>query len=207
MFYILKMDHSKILGVVLAGGKSLRFGEDKSQVKLNNKSLIDHILSEILTEFKELLIVSNNSIEFNKSENISIISDFKNNLGPLGGVLTAMKWIKDNNKDYQWISTFPTDTPFFKKQILKDFHDKINLKNGKLFFIKSNNTRHNIFGLWSIDLADKLEKDLENGDRKVEDWANKVGVNIIDMQFEKNDPFFNINTKEDLEKAKDIFND
>jgi molybdopterin-guanine dinucleotide biosynthesis protein A len=201
------MDHSKILGVVLAGGKSLRFGEDKSQVKLNNKSLIDHILSEILTEFKELLIVSNNSIEFNKSENISIISDFKNNLGPLGGVLTAMKWIKDNNKDYQWISTFPTDTPFFKNQILKDFHDKINLKNGKLFFIKSNNTRHNIFGLWSIDLADKLEKDLENGDRKVEDWANKVGVNIIDMQFEKNDPFFNINTKEDLEKAKNIFND
>ena len=201
------MDHSKILGVVLAGGKSLRFGEDKSQVKLNNKSLIDHILSEILTEFKELLIVSNNSIEFNKSENISIISDFKKNLGPLGGVLTAMKWIKDNNKDYQWISTFPTDTPFFKNQILKDFHDKINLKNGKLFFIKSNNTRHNIFGLWSIDLADKLEKDLENGDRKVEDWANKVGVNIIDMQFEKNDPFFNINTKEDLEKAKDIFND
>ena len=207
MFYILKMDHSKILGVVLAGGKSLRFGEDKSQVKLNNKSLIDHILSEVLTEFKELLIVSNNLIEFNKSENISIISDFKNNLGPLGGVLTAMKWIKDNNKDYQWISTFPTDTPFFKNQILKDFHDKINLKNGKLFFIKSNNTRHNIFGLWSIDLADKLEKDLENGDRKVEDWANKVGVNIIDMQFEKNDPFFNINTKEDLEKAKNIFND
>jgi len=207
MFYILKMDHSKILGVVLAGGKSLRFGEDKSQVKLNNKSLIDHILSEILTEFKELLIVSNNSIEFNKSEKISIIGDFKNNLGPLGGVLTAMKWIKDNNKDYQWISTFPTDTPFFKNQILKDFHNKINLKNGKLFFIKSNNTRHNIFGLWSIDLADKLEKDLENGDRKVEDWANKVGVNIIDMQFEKNDPFFNINTKEDLEKAKDIFND
>jgi molybdopterin-guanine dinucleotide biosynthesis protein A len=207
MFYILKMDHSKILGVVLAGGKSLRFGEDKSQVKLNNKSLIDHILSEILTEFKELLIVSNNSIKFNKSEKISIIGDFKNNLGPLGGVLTAMKWIKDNNKDYQWISTFPTDTPFFKNQILKDFHDKINLKNGKLFFIKSNNTRHNIFGLWSIDLADKLEKDLENGDRKVEDWANKVGVNIIDMKFEKNDPFFNINTKEDLEKAKDIFND
>jgi molybdopterin-guanine dinucleotide biosynthesis protein A len=148
------MDHSKILGVVLAGGKSLRFGEDKSQVKLNNISLIDHILSEVLAEFKELLIVSNNPIEFKKSENISIIGDFKKNLGPLGGVLTAMKWIKDNNKNYQWISTFPTDTPFFKNQILKDFHGKINLKNGKLFFIKSNNTRHNIFGLWSIDLAE-----------------------------------------------------
>ena len=201
------MDHNNILGTVLAGGKSQRFGEDKSQVKLGDKLLIDYILSEIIDEFNEVLVVSNNLINFKYSKKISLIKDFKKDLGPLGGVLTAMKWAKDNNKDYQWISTFPTDTPFFKNQILKDFHDKINLKNGKLFFIKSNNTRHNIFGLWSIDLADKLEKDLENGDRKVEDWANKVGVNIIDMQFEKNDPFFNINTKEDLEKAKDIFND
>ena len=201
------MEHNNILGTVLAGGKSQRFGEDKSQVKLGDKLLIDYILTEIIDEFNEVLVVSNNPINFKESEKISLIQDFKKDLGPLGGVLTAMKWVKDNKKDYQWISTFPTDTPFFKNQILKDFHDKINLKNGKLFFIKSNNTRHNIFGLWSIDLADKLEKDLENGDRKVEDWANKVGVNIIDMQFEKNDPFFNINTKEDLEKAKNIFND
>ena len=46
------MDHSKILGVVLAGGKSLRFGEDKSQVKLKDKSLIDYVLSEVIDEFK-----------------------------------------------------------------------------------------------------------------------------------------------------------
>ena len=201
------MDHNNVLGVVLAGGKSQRFGEDKSQVKLGDKILIDYILSEIIDEFNEVLVVSNNSINFRKSKKISLIQDFKKDLGPLGGVLTAMKWVKDNNKDYQWISTFPVDTPFFKNQILKDFLKNINQEEDKLFFIKSNNTRHNIFGLWSIDLADKLEKDLENGDRKVEDWANKVGVNIIDMQFEKNDPFFNINTKEDLEKAKDIFND
>ena len=60
MFYILQMDHSKILGTVLAGGKSQRFGDDKSQVKLANKLLIDYILSEIIDEFKELLIISNN---------------------------------------------------------------------------------------------------------------------------------------------------
>ena len=47
------MDHSNILGVVLAGGKSQRFGEDKCQVKLGDKLLIDYILSEIIDEFKE----------------------------------------------------------------------------------------------------------------------------------------------------------
>ena len=54
------MDHNNILGTVLAGGKSQRFGEDKSQVTLGNKLLIDYILSEIIDQFKEILIVSNN---------------------------------------------------------------------------------------------------------------------------------------------------
>ena len=197
------MDHNNILGTVLAGGKSQRFGEDKSQVKLGGKLLIDYILSEIIDEFNEVLVVSNNLIEFKQSEKISLIKDFKKDLGPLGGVLTAMKWVKDNNKDYQWISTFPVDTPFFKNQILKDFFKKINMKEGKLFFINSNDTRHNIFGLWSLDLMDKLEEDLDKGERKVEVWANSIGVKNINMKFENKDPFFNINTKEDLKKAKE----
>jgi len=198
------MDHNNILGTVLAGGKSRRFGEDKSQVKLGGKLLIDYILSEIIDEFNEVLVVSNNLIEFKQSEKISLIKDFKKDLGPLGGVLTAMKWVKDNNKDYQWISTFPVDTPFFKNQILKDFFKKINMKEGKLFFINSNDTRHNIFGLWSLDLMDKLEEDLDKGERKVEVWANSIGVKNINMKFENKDPFFNINTKEDLKKAIEI---
>jgi molybdopterin-guanine dinucleotide biosynthesis protein A len=196
------MDHSKILGTVLAGGKSVRLGMDKSQVKLADKLLIDYILSEIIEEFKEILIVANNSIDFQKSNKISVIEDFKKDLGPLGGVFTAMKWIKDNNKDYQWVSTFPIDSPFFKNKILKDFFNEIHPEESKLFFIKSNNTRHNIFGLWSLELMNKLEEDLNKGERKVEVWANSVGVKVINMDFEKDDPFFNINTKEDLEKAK-----
>ena len=196
------MDHSKILGTVLAGGKSVRLGMDKSQVKLADKLLIDYILSEIIEEFKEILIVANKSIDFQKSNKISVIEDFKKDFGPLGGVFTAMKWIKDNNKDYQWVSTFPTDSPFFKNKILKDFFNEIHPEESKLFFIKSNNTRHNIFGLWSLELMNKLEEDLNKGERKVEVWANSVGVKVINMDFEKDDPFFNINTKEDLEKAK-----
>jgi len=198
------MHHNNILGTVLAGGKSQRFGEDKSQVTLANKLLIDYVLSEIIDQFKEVLIVSNNSINFQSSEKITKIEDYKKGLGPLCGVLSAMKWINTNKRDYQWIATFPVDTPFFKRQILKDFIQNINFNESDLFFIKSNNTRHNIFGLWSIKLLDRLEKDLNDGERKVELWANNVGVKIINMEFPNNDPFFNINTKEDLKKAEEI---
>ena len=130
------MDHNKILGVVLAGGKSQRFGEDKTQVKLNNKILIDYILSEIIDQFNEILIISNNQIKFKHSTKISIIKDIIEGLGPLGGILTAMKWIKNNKKDYKWISTFPSDTPFFTKNELKNFYEKINIKKINYFLLK-----------------------------------------------------------------------
>ena len=201
------MDHNNILPVVLAGGKSKRFGEDKSQKQLGSKILIDYILSEIINDFNEVIIVANAPIKHLSSDKITKIEDYKKDHGPLGGIFSAMKWAKDNNKKYQWIITFPSDTPFFKNKIMNNFLNKINTKESELFFVKSNEKQHNIFGLWSLDLIDQLEKDLENGSRKVEKWANNIGVKTINMSFEKEDPFFNINTKEDLEKAKKILND
>ena len=115
------MDHNNILSVVLAGGKSKRFGEDKSQVKLGGKMLIDYILSELINEFNEVLIVTNNPIKHLSSNKITKISDIKHDLGPLGGIFSAMKWVKENNKSYKWIASFPADTPLFKIQIFKIF--------------------------------------------------------------------------------------
>jgi len=195
------MDFNNILSVVLAGGKSHRFGRDKSQVKLDNKLLIDYILNVVVSEFNETLIVANEPIKFMQSNKISITKDFQSGLGPLGGVLTAMKWVKEKNKKYKWISTFPVDTPFFSKKELKFFYKNIDINKNKLFFIRNNNTRHNIFGLWSLDLMEKLEIDLIRGERKVEIWADSVGVSVVNIDYQKPDPFFNINTREDLDKA------
>tara|TARA_X000000368_G_scaffold76149_1_gene56538 strand:- start:1075 stop:1689 length:615 start_codon:yes stop_codon:yes gene_type:complete len=200
------MDLNNILSVVLAGGRSQRFGQDKSQVKLQNILLIDYILKEIVDEFEETLIIANQPINFMKSKKISLIKDYKDGLGPLGGVLTAMKWIKENDKKYKWVSTFPSDTPFFSKKELKYFFENIRINESKLFFIKSKETRHNIFGLWSLDLMDQLEKDIQKGVRKVENWANTIGVSTIDIGYKNTDPFFNINTKKDFEEALKILN-
>ena len=199
------MDHNNILAVVLAGGKSKRFGIDKSQVKLGDKTLIDYILTEIIDFYKDILIVTNEPIKFLDSNKIILINDIKKNLGPLGGVFSAMKWARDNRKEYKWISTFPIDTPFFKKEHLIKFYREIKLDSSDLFFMKSKNTRHNIFGLWSLELYEKLELALNRGDRKVELWANEIGVKTIDFDIENNkDPFFNVNTKQDLEIAKKL---
>ena len=205
MFYILFMEDNNILGVVLAGGKSRRFGEDKNQIKLGNKTLLEHVLHKIDNKFPQILIVSSHPLKIKNTKKITIIEDCFENLGPLAGVLSSMKWIKENNTTFKWIATFPSDTPFFETSIIEEYKKRIPTNESLLYFIKSNNKRHNIFGLWSIDLLETLENDLlKNNFRKVEDWANKIGVKNIDIEVKKFDPFFNINTKEDFEMAKKI---
>ena len=199
------MEDNNILAVVLAGGKSKRFGEDKNQIKLGDKTLLEHVLSKINNKFEEILIVSSHNLEIKKSENITIIPDCFDDFGPLAGVLSSMKWIKENQKSYQWVATFPSDTPFFEISIIEEYKKRIKLNDSLLYFIKSNNKRHNIFGLWSMELLKTLEDDLiKNNFRKVEEWANKIGVKTIDFETKKFDPFFNINTREDFEEAKKI---
>ena len=202
------MEDNNILAVVLAGGKSKRFGEDKNHIKLGEKTLLEHVLSKISNKFKEILIVSSHNQGIKKLDNVTVIPDCFDDFGPLAGVLSSMKWVKENQKQYKWVATFPSDTPFFEISIIEEYKKRINLNDSSLYFVKSNNKRHNIFGLWSIDLLEVLEGDLINNNfRKVEDWANKIGVKTIDIEVKKFDPFFNINTKEDFEKAKKILNE
>ena len=200
------MNDNNILAVVLAGGQSKRFGEDKNQAKLGNLTLLEHVLAKVTKKFEKILIISNQNLNIKTLNSITIVPDcIQGNLGPLVGVLTAMKWIKKNNKQYQWIATFPSDTPFFDTSIIEKYKSRINLNESLLYFVRSNQKRHNIFGLWSVKLMDILENDLINNNfRKVEEWADKIGVETINVKIDKFDPFFNINTKTDLEEAEKI---
>ena len=199
------MEDNNILAVVLAGGKSKRFGEDKNHIKLGDKTLLEHVLSKITDKFEKILIVSSQNLEKKDMKNITVIPDCFDDLGPLAGVLSSMKWVKENQKKYKWVATFPSDTPFFEVSIIEEYKKRAKMNDSLLYFVKSNNKRHNIFGIWSMDLIETLESDLvKNNFRKVEEWANKIGVKTIDIKIKKFDPFFNINTKEDFEKAKEI---
>ena len=196
------MNENNILGVILAGGKSKRFGEDKSKVKLNDKILLQHTLDKIKSKFNKVIIVSNNEILKNY---ITIKDCIDGQLGPLVGVLSAMKWVTKNNYSYNWVATFPCDTPFFNNSLIDKFIEASKLNDSALYFVKSQKKRHNIFGLWSLKLIETLEEDIiKNNYRKVEKWANKIGVKTININFKEIDPFFNINTKEDLAEAEKI---
>ena len=73
-------------------------------------------------------------------------------------------------------------------------------KNSKL-----EESLNNIFGLWSLELYDKLHHDIVNNKaRKVQDWTKTNSIKNLEFKFKDYDPFFNINTIEDLEFAKKL---
>ena len=200
------MKEHNILGVILAGGKSSRFGSNKSLSNLSNSKLIEHVINKINKHFTEILIISNDSKLILDYPNIKIIKDCKEGyLGPLVGVLSAMKYANQNNK-YNWVITFPCDTPFFDETIIEKLIQKTSSKNKKIFLIKEKKQRHNIFGIWSTSLEKTLEQDLNNNFRKVDLWAYKIGCTYIEKDIKKENEFLNINTKEDLELAERIYN-
>ena len=196
------MSENNVLPVILAGGKSRRFGSDKAVAKLGDKSLIDYTINKLEPKFAEILVITNNPIQVSKNNIFFIKDTMAGQLGPLVGILSAMEWVKNNDKNYEWIISFPCDTPFFEEKIIDKVINSQKSSDKKLLFLKSGNKRHNIFGLWSIELMEQLRNDINQGARKVEDWANKIGTEIVEINSESDKSFLNINTKLDLEDAQ-----
>ena len=200
------MKEHNILGVILAGGRSSRFGSNKSLSKLANYKLIEHVINKIDAYLSEILVVSNDSSLKIKNQKIQIIKDcIKGYLGPLVGVLSAIKYANSFKNKYKWIVTFPCDTPFFNKMIIEKMIEKSISAKEKIYLVKDKKQRHNIFGLWSTSLESILEEDLNNNFRKVDLWADKIGCNFIEKDIQNENEFLNINTKKDLELAEKIY--
>jgi len=200
------MSEDNILGAILAGGQSKRMGKDKLFLEFNNKKLIEHTIDKVKKYLKKVIIITNQDNEFFFKNNLTTVKDcIEGQLGPLVGILTAMKWAKENLSKCLWIATFPCDTPFFPESIIKNFIEESEKKESLILCASSHGRKHNIFGLWSLDLYDKLKDDLINKKvRKVQDWTEKNKIKNLEFKFKDYDPFFNINTEEDLEFAKKL---
>ena len=200
------MNDNNILAVVLAGGKSKRFGEDKNMAKLGNITLLEYVLKKVTQKFKKTLIISNQNLNIKKLNSVTIVPDcIQGNLGPLVGVVTAMKWIKKNNEKYQWVGTFPCDAPFFPEKLVKKLIDETKKNNFDIVIPRYKDQNHPVFGIWSLDLIDSLKKYLLDEDlKKIDTWIFRNKYKILNFKDLKYDPFFNINTVQELSKANSI---
>jgi len=192
--------------VILAGGKSSRMnGVNKAFSYINNQKLINIILCKVENLKLPVAINANQYIsKFNQFNN-NVIQD-KNyiGLGPLSGVYTAMNWTETQNLN--WVLTLPCDVPFFPNDIFFKVEEKIkNInKNIKIISFSSNEKKHPIISAWNLCLKKELKFALENGVSKVDTFVSRFKNVYLNYNFDEKslDPFFNINSENEIKKLE-----
>ena len=196
----------EICAVIMTGGKSSRMGGGiKSFEKFNNKIIFDRIYKIINKQIKNIIINTNSKKKyFNKYNKIIIKDKIKGHLGPLAGIHASLNWINKNMSKVNWLISIPGDTPFIPNDLINRVYLKAKKNKKQIVLAKSNNIIHPVIGIWNINLLESLEYNLFNGGRKIIVWAKNHELDFEEFFEENYDPFFNINYKEDLNKAKEI---
>jgi len=123
--------------------------------------------------------------------------------GPLAGILAAMDWAAALGAGC--VVTAAVDTPFLPAD-LADRLRRAAGPSGLAIAASPDDTgrmrRHPTFGLWPVRLRGPLRAALNAGERKVMLWAEAQGATVAEFGATPFDPFFNINTPEDLAKAE-----
>lgn len=196
---------SNCLGLILAGGQSTRMdGVEKSFIKLGDAPLIERTINRLKPQISEIIISANSAPEKFRKFNLPIIKDtIEGYAGPLAGVLSAMRWAKTNQPTIKSIITVAVDTPFFPTNYAKKMfpHHQVDVQ---ITIAKSGGRNHPVFAIWDVNLADDLEKFLvDEGNRKVMMFARRYKYFIQNFDDKSGiDPFFNINTYENLTQAQ-----
>ena len=199
-----------IPGIILAGGLSRRMGGgDKGLLMLGKTTIIERVIDKILPQVGSLAININGDSSRFPDYKLPIIPDsIKGYLGPLSGILAGMEWAFKNGNRY--IATVASDTPFLPDDLIKRLHAMVKSKNLNIGIAASRILSgddvfiHPTFGIWEVALKDDLRDALANDTRKIMFWAKKFKLDYyyFDTSDKLSDPFFNINTPDDLEEAK-----
>ena len=195
----------RIAGVILAGGLSRRMGgQEKSLMQLVGREPIVIVANRLGSQVDQLCINANGDPARFDHLKLPVIADTVDGfVGPLAGVLAGMRWATQIY-GVTHIITAAADTPFFPKSYVQRMADRVSASDG-LCMAKSVGRVHPVFGLWPINLADALQNFLVVEDkRKILEFANRYRLEIEDFDDIRGDPFFNINTPDDLVIAEQM---
>ncbi len=198
----------KPLGVILAGGLATRMGGgDKCLLDLGGQSILQHVIDRWSPQVDGLVINANGDPARFADYNLPVIPDNIDGFaGPLAGVLAGMDWAAEQGADL--IATAAGDTPFFPADLVARMRAQMDAEDNPLAMAMTADpdrkfARHPTFGLWSVSLRDDLRRALAEGTRKVIAWTEPHGC--AKVMFDGDDPFFNVNTPEDMLRAKQLF--
>lgn len=194
---------ARVVGVLLAGGRGIRMrgGVDKPLRMLAGRALLDHAATRTAPQVGALIINANGDAGRFAGFGLPVVADTLPDFpGPLAGLLAGMRWAAANQPEAADVLSVPADTPFLPTDLVS----RLRAARGSapIALAASGGRTHPAIGLWPIALADDLDGWVRAGGRRVLDWAARHGYGVSEHSTTPFDPFFNVNTPEDLARAE-----
>jgi molybdopterin-guanine dinucleotide biosynthesis protein A len=194
-----------IAGMVLAGGLSRRMGGgDKPLLAVGGHTLLDRTIARLAPQVDCLLLNANGDPARFAVYGLEVRADVLDGYcGPLAGILTGMDWAAERNA--QWLLTAAADTPLLPADLRERLEAARTAANAQIAMAVSGGRSHPVFALWPVALRDDLRRAMvEEGLRKLGAFADRYPLVRVEWPVLPFDPFFNVNTPEDMAALEDI---
>lgn len=195
-------DTPPTLGLVLAGGLARRMGGDKAFVELGGRPLLALALERLGAQCDRVAINANGPALREREFGATVVADGVAGFpGPLAGVLAGLDYAAAAGLDF--IATLPVDTPFAPRDLVARLHRARRAAGANIAVAASGGRRHHVVALWPVSIADDLREALTvEQERGVARYCARHAVAEAEWPTTPFDPFFNINTPEDLGEAE-----
>ena len=200
-----------VLGVVLAGGQARRMGGgDKGRLDLGGQSLIAEVITRLSPQCEALVLNANGDPARFDDLGLPVIADsLPDHPGPLAGVLAGMD--RAAELGFSHVLSAAADTPFLPLDLRARLEDAARTDAQPIALAATREgerlIRQPTFGLWPVALREDLREALREGLAKIVLWAGRHGIALAAFDALALDPFFNVNTPEELEIARRIWQD
>lgn len=198
--------------LILAGGLGRRMapsGADtgeaphlaKPLVPLAGRPLIAHVIERLRPQVRDIWINANDSAAAYAAFGCPLLADtIPGRPGPLAGVLAGLERLALTAPD-ESLLTVPADTPFLPSDLARRLTER-QVDTGGVVCAGSGGQRHPVIALWPTSARAALRQSLLAGRLKVGLLLDALGAVTVTWDEDPDDPFFNVNTPEELAIAE-----
>ena len=200
-------EHHGVVGYVMAGGASTRFGFDKARAELNGQPMLKRMCALLKAITTSVGVVAASG-RYGDSDQ-RVVEDRWPGEGPLGGIITALMDARERNHRHAWCLIVGCDMPFLTGEWLTYLTDRALASSSAIVAPQSSAGLEPLCSCWHTGATGKLQYAFEDGIRKVTEAMKRVSMEVVDegdwARFDKSGRlFWNMNTPAEYEEARRI---
>lgn len=191
--------------VILAGGKATRMGGgDKPLKSVAGEPILAHVIRRIDAARRPTVLNANGDASRFAAFPFPVVADaIADYPGPLAGILAGLDWAAAAGGITDMLSV-PGDCPFIPEDLLARLAAARISANLPLACAASGGWTHPVIGLWPVSIREDLRAALIAGERKIDRFTARFGCAAANWGVQPFDPFFNVNTPDELDEAERI---